>query len=276
MARHTARVSWPGRAESFAFFQNEGMPLAFAHRGGTLLAGNAGIENSMAAFGNAVRLGYRYLETDVHATRDGAVVAFHDATLDRVTDGSGTIASLPLADVRQALIGGREPIPLLDELLDSWPEVRLNIDCKALPAIEPLVETIRRHRAEQRVCVASFSERRLRRLRRLLGPGVATSYAAPGVAALRLVPTTAAIRLLAGSGSQVAQVPIGARHFRVVTPAFVSRLHAVGRQVHVWTLDAPELIEQVLDAGADGVMTDRPDVLREVLRSRGQWAGDAA
>jgi glycerophosphoryl diester phosphodiesterase len=105
----------------------------------------------MAAFNRAVRLGYRYLETDVHATADGILVVFHDATLDRVTDRTGTVAEMPWRELRMARIGGVEPIPLLVEVLERWPHVRVNIDPKSDAAVQPLVEVIQRTGAIDRV-----------------------------------------------------------------------------------------------------------------------------
>ncbi len=145
--------------------------LAFAHRGGA----EEYPENSLASFRHAVDLGYRYLETDVHATRDGVVLAFHDNTLDRVTDRSGQVADLPWSEVSGARIAGREPIPLLSELLEEFPEARINIDPKDDRVVEPLVDLIRDHGALHRVCLGAFSDRRLARCRSLLGPAVCTS-----------------------------------------------------------------------------------------------------
>ena len=162
--------------------------LAFAHRGGATYAPNRHRENSRHAFANAVQLGYRYLETDVHATRDGVLVAFHDFVLDRVTDRPGVLAELSHAEVRAARIHGIDPIPTLDELLESFPTARFNIDAKADPAVELLAATIARHNAYDRVCVAAFGVRRLHRLRRLLGRPVASAASPVGVLVNRLTP----------------------------------------------------------------------------------------
>ena len=178
------------RAADFAFFDAP-TPIGLAHRGGAMFAANHHLDNTLPAFRVAVRRGYRYLETDDHATSDGTLLAFHDLRLDRVTDQRGRIADLPYAAVRAARIHGTEPIPLLSDLLEEFPETRINIDVKAPGAIEPLAEVIRRHRAIDRVCVGSFSDRRLRAVRRLLGPRLATSTGPAEVAALRLAPQRA-------------------------------------------------------------------------------------
>lgn len=259
------------RAADFPYFDNAGLPLAFAHRGGALTGANVGLENSMIAFQTAVEMGYRYVETDVHATLDGQVVAFHDATLDRATSGTGPIAGHTDADLRSALIDGREPIPRLAEILSCWPDLRVNIDAKSAASARPLAAIIREQRAEDRVCVAAFSAVRIRELREMLGPRVATALSAPGAGALRLLPGIV-LRWLGGSyDAQAAQVPVRQGALKIVTPRFVSRAHDLGTHVHVWTIDAPDDMHRLLDIGVDGIMTDRIDVLRQVYRERGVW-----
>ncbi len=248
-------------------------PLALAHRGGAAYGPNLGIENSLAAFRTAVGLGYRYLETDVHATADGQLVAFHDDRLERVTDGSGLLAELPWAVVARARIGGREPVPRLAELLEELPGARFNIDLKAAGAVEPLWQTLRDHGALDRVCVASFSDRRLARFRRLAGDRVATAAGPRETAALRFAP--ARLSRMARWPAAVLQVPevhrVGPVPVRLVTPGFVEAAHRLGKQVHVWTVDDPHDMERLLDLGVDGLITDRIDVLTQVLVTRGQW-----
>jgi glycerophosphoryl diester phosphodiesterase len=240
-------------------------PIPFAHRGGAA----DGLENTVAQFRRAVEHGYRYIETDVHTTADGRLVAFHDATLDRVTDGAGRIADLPWAEVARARVAGREPVPLFEELLETFPEVRWNVDVKAEPALRPLLETIERMDAWSRVCVGSFSEARVVRAQRLAGPRLATSYGTRGVLGLRLrswgVP--AALR----RSAVAAQVPVAQSGVPVVDRAFLRAAHARGLQVHVWTVNEPERMHRLLDLGVDGIMTDHIDTLREVLRERGVW-----
>jgi glycerophosphoryl diester phosphodiesterase len=264
-------VSRSRPASDYPYFDNGGLPLAFAHRGGALSGPHVGLENSMVAFQSAVDLGYRYVETDVHATRDGALIAFHDATLDRATNSSGRIADRTWQQLRPVRIDGREPIPLLADILTAWPTLKVNVDAKSAATAPLLARLIREHRAWDRVCVASFSAARLRVLRGLLGPRVPTSFSAPGVGALRLLPAQSVQLLKMARLGQAAQVPARRRWLEIVTAGFVSRVHQLGTQVHVWTIDAPDDMHRLLDLGVDGLMTDRIDLLRDVYRKRGCW-----
>lgn len=245
--------------------------IPMAHRGGSLIPENLGIENTRAAFENAIALGYTYLETDVHATGDGELVAFHDPDLSRVTDASGLIAELSFREVRSVQVGGREAVPTLDELLESFPQARFNIDMKAQGAVPLLARAISRHNAGARVCVGSFSESRLRQFRRLM-PRVATSATRPEI-----------LMMLAGRVGRripgvdvVFQVPIthvkGPVTLKLVTPKTIAAIHAKGRKIHVWTIDDKETMHRLIDLGVDGIITDRPDLLKAVLQSRGMWS----
>jgi glycerophosphoryl diester phosphodiesterase len=249
----------------WAFLDHPG-PLAFAHRGG---AGDWP-ENTMPAFEHAVGLGYRYLETDVHATADGVLLAFHDDHLDRVTDRSGEIAALPNATVAEARVDGREPIPLLEDLLGSFPDARVNIDPKHDGSVEPLIEVLRRCDAIERVCIGSFSDERIRRLRIRLGAGLCTSMGPKAVARLRLDAISGRVH---PTPAGCVQIPEAVRGVTVTNAAVVRAAHRVGLQVHVWTVDDPQAMARLLDLGVDGIMTDRPAVLKDVLERRDQWVG---
>jgi glycerophosphoryl diester phosphodiesterase len=231
------------------------------------------VENTVPAFEACVALGYRYLETDVRVTADGVLVAFHDPTLDRVTDRTGRIENLPWREVGEALIGGREPVVRLDDLLGAWPDVRFNLDIKAAGVLAPLVRTVRRLGAEDRICLGSFSDARVAAARRLFGPDVCTSLGPRGVAALRLSsysPRAAGlVRIQAGC----AQVPLQLGGRPLVDDRFIDAAHARSLQVHVWTVDTEQEATDLLDLGVDGVMTDRPTMLRDVLVARGEWHG---
>jgi glycerophosphoryl diester phosphodiesterase len=244
-------LDWPG-------------PIAFAHRGG---AGDWP-ENTLPAFAGAVALGYRYVETDAHVTSDDVVLAFHDDHLDRVTDAAGAIADLPFAEVARARVDGREPIPRLDELLDAFPSVRVNIDAKHDAVLEPLVAVLEKANAIDRVCVASFSDQRVGWLRRRLGPDVCTAFGSRGVARMR----AASLGVPAGRFfDDCLQVPPGRGRLVLVDERFVRAAHRRGLVVHVWTIDDADEMHRLLDLGVDGIMTDRPAVLQQVLVERDQW-----
>jgi len=251
---------------SYAFLDHEG-PIAFAHRGGAA----GGVENSLAAFQLAVDLGYRYLETDVHATADGVLLAFHDRTLDRVTDTAGRIARMSLADVQRARIGGREPIPLLVDLLGAFPDVRFNIDVKDARAVAPLIALVRETRSHDRLCIASFSDRRLRTVRAELGPEVATAFGPRGVAALRAATRLTALTRLVQTDVPCVQLPVRLGTVPLLTPRLLDLAHSLGLHVHAWTIDDEAQMHQLLDLGVDGIMTDEPARLRDVLAGRGLW-----
>ena len=240
-------------------------PIPFAHRGGAA----GGRENTAAAFRRAAGLGYRYFETDVHATADGRLVAFHDATLDRVTDARGRIGELPWADVKQARVAGSEPLPLFEELLEEFPDARWNVDVKAWPALVPLIDLLARKASWDRVCVGSFSEARVARAARLAGPRLATSYGVRGVVNLRLRSLGLPVPLR--PGAVCAQVPEAQHGIRVVDERFVRTVHALGLQVHVWTINDPDRMNMLLDLGVDGIMTDHLETLRTVFTERGAW-----
>lgn len=235
-------------------------PIALAHRGG---AGEAP-ENTLPAFQRAVDLGYHYLETDVHATADGVVVAFHDDDLQRTAGRPGRISDLPWSEVATARIDGLEPIPRLTDLLEAFPDARFNIDCKTDQVLGPLGDELERSAVLDRVCVGSFSDRRLSRLRRRLGTGLCTSAGPIELGLLRFT-------RIASPGPLAAQVPVTLRGLTVVNERFVRTCHRRGIEVHVWTIDEPAEMHRLLDLGVDGLMTDLPGVLTQVLQDRGEW-----
>jgi glycerophosphoryl diester phosphodiesterase len=252
-------------------------PIAFAHRGG----GGEAPENTLAAFEIALTLGYRYLETDVHVTRDGVLVAFHDERLDRVTDRTGAIAGLGIAEVEAADAGhafsqdgertfpfrGRGiRVPRLEGILARWPDARVNIDPKSDACVAPLAALLDRLGAWERVCVGSFSDRRLRRIRALGRWRACTSMGPQAVALARLTAASAVMRRL---GADCIQVPISRGPIPIVTERFIAAAHGAGLPVHVWTINEETTINELLDLGVDAIMSDRLRLLRDVLTSRG-------
>ena len=241
-------------------------PIPFAHRGG---AAEVGGENTLSAFGRAVALGYRYLETDGRVTSDGVLLAFHDERLDRVTDLDGRLEDRPWSEVRHARIGAEgEPIARMEELLDAFPDSRFNIDPKMDAAVAPLAEALRRTRAWDRVNIAAFSDRRLLQLRRAVGRPICTSMGPAAIGRLRLAAYGVPVGPFAAA---CVQVPLSYKGRTLVDTRFVQAAARRGIPVHVWTIDEPDEIHRLLDLGVGGIMTDRPSVLKRVLEDRGQW-----
>jgi glycerophosphoryl diester phosphodiesterase len=244
------------------FLQHDG-PLAIAHRGGAEEAP----ENTLAAFAHAVDLGYRYLETDAHVTRDGVAVAFHDARLDRVTDRTGAIEALTIREVDAATVGGvpEARVPRMEELLTRWPLARVNIDPKSDAVVESLCALLDGLGAWDRVCLGSFSDARLQRVRALSGGRACTSM---GPRATALARAASAAGVMPRLGADCVQVPLRIGRAPVVTRRFVRAAHRAGLPVHVWTIDDEATMDALLDLGVDGIMTDRPRVLADVFARR--------
>lgn len=251
------------RPSKYPYLEHTGL-LAFAHRGGALEAP----ENTLKAFQYAVDLGYAYIETDAYATRDGVLVSFHDDRLDRVTDSKGKIEELAWNDLKAARIDGKEPIPLMEDLLARWPQMRINIDPKHDQAVAPLIALIRRMGVEDRVCIGSFSGKRIRQVQDAFDGRVCTSLGPGGVLKLKSASLGVPMgRMLEGC----AQVPVVANGVTVVTRRFVEAAEKRNMQVHVWTIDDEAEMNRLIDIGVHGLMTDRPSLLKKVLVERKLW-----
>lgn len=236
-------------------------PYGLAHRGGR----GPAPENTAAAFANAIELGYVHLETDVHRTADGELVAFHDGELGRVAGRSGRIADLTWAELSEIDLGDGHRIPRLVDLLDAFPAARFNIDPKADDAVEPLIEVIRSRDAVDRVCVGAFSESRVARVREALGPRLCTSPGPGGMAKVLLAAVLpSSWRLPYGC----LQIPPRAGGLSLSSRWLIARFHRLGLQVHYWTINERDEMIRLLDNGADAIVTDEIELLREVLAER--------
>ena len=253
-------------------------PRAYAHRGWHIDE-LAGLENTLAAFHRAVKEGFGYLELDVHATADGVLVVHHDATLDRTTDGNGLIWQQPAAALAGVRVRGREPIPLLADVLAELPDTRITVELKSAGAVLPLLDLLERTDSWHRICVGSYNQRWLERARAGGGRKLCTSMAQwdaigmRGRAWLARLPGPLRRVPVPQVHGQLAQLPRRVGALTVVDPALVELAHADGREVHVWTVDEPGEMAELLDMGVDGILSDRPDLLRGLLRERGQWPG---
>jgi len=220
-------------------------------------------ENTLSAFRHAVELGFRYLETDVHATADGRLAAFHDPDLRRTCGRDGSISDLTAGELAAVRVADREPIPMMEELLEEFPDARFNIDAKSDAAVEPLIELLRRTASLDRVCIGSFSHRRLGRIRSAFGEYGCTS------ASPREVASWVAGRV--PNGPDCLQVPMRQGSIPVVTARTVARAKRAGLPLHVWTIDDASTMQNLIDLGVDGIMTDHAPRLREVARANGRW-----
>ncbi|MGI8666209.1 MAG: glycerophosphodiester phosphodiesterase family protein [Jatrophihabitans sp.] len=243
-----------------------GAPVGYAHRGFS----PDGLENTLAAFQAAVQLGYRHLETDARVSADAVAVAFHDRNLDRLTNHTGPVAQRSWSELARARVLGREPIPLLEDVLAGFGEVMVNIDVKSHTAIGPTLDAVRRTASWHRVRLAAFSHSRVLALRQAAGPAVATALTPPEVAGLR---SGRRPRLDTRRWDAAAQVPPALGALPLITAGFVETAHSRGIAVHAWTVNQRAEMIRLLDLGVDAIITDRADLLRALLRERGHWPG---
>ncbi|MCW2721566.1 glycerophosphodiester phosphodiesterase family protein [Pseudonocardia sp.] len=251
-------------------------PRAYAHRGWHV-DDLAGLENTLAAFHRAADEGFGYIELDVHASSDGVAFVHHDATLDRTTDGHGFIVDLTAAAIAEVRVRGKEPIPRLEQVLTELPEVRLTIELKSGAVVTPVLSVLERLDAWHRVCVGGFMERWLDRARAGGGAQLMTSMGQASAVGLR---SRAWLDALPGPlrrlpvppvRGRLAQLPRRLGPLTVVDEALLRAAHSTQREVHVWTVDDPGEMDELLDLGVDGLLSDRPDVLRDVLQRRDAW-----
>lgn len=248
-------------------YGDEHGPLAIAHRGGMGLAP----ENTLAAFERATALGFRYLETDVVTTRDGHLVCFHDRALGRVTGQGGAVADVDLSRIRRLLVNGTEPIPTLGEAMHAFPDVRFAIDLKDEQTVAAMAALLVANPGwAARICVAGARSRRLARLQAQV-PALTTALGWRSLATLIACSRSYAPHPRSGPGGSFAHVPYRLGRFPVYTQRVVAQAHDLGVRVVVWTVNEPLTMHVLLDAGVDGIITDRPDLLREVLVARGAW-----
>lgn len=267
MLSSTSRSTERGGAPPSRFLPGP-RPRRIAHRGLAL----DGAENTMRAFEDALRAGADMLETDTQATRDGLALAVHDEDLLRIAGDPRRIDTLSAGEAGTIRLAGEEPLAMLEDVLGTFRDVPVNIDVKSPAAVGPAVAAISRTRAADRVCVAGFDGAVVRKT-------LATLYAATGITAVRSpsrgaigrflaaraveAPTAVISRLLAPYGAL--QVPETYKGVQVVTEANIAAAHRAGCEVHVWTVDDPLTMQKLLVKGVDGIITNRVDLLSELL-----------
>jgi glycerophosphoryl diester phosphodiesterase len=246
--------------------------MLVAHRGGAGLAP----ENTMVAFRSATEAWWAdMLEMDVRLTKDGQVVVFHDATLDRTTNGTGLVSDLTLAEIqaldaghwfrdemgRHTFRGRGVTVPTMEEVVVAFPDVWINVECKEPAVAAPLTALLARLGAEHRVLVAAEREASRRGARGYPGPWGASLLQGLLFWILHALPGGGPYT----PGADILQVPERWKGLRVVTPRFVRAAHRLNLPVQVWTVDRVEDMRRLLEWGVDGIQTDRPDLLSPVL-----------
>ena len=244
------------------FYQEAFHPIA--HRGGSL----ENLENSLAAFKHAWALGYRYMETDMQASSDGIVYIFHDDRLERVSNGTGLFCAHSSAEIDALRLNNGEPIPRLADVLEALPHALFNIDMKREDGMKPLATFLNTHPEAHRIVAASFVGKRLKALKQLVKHPVRVTAVQNDIIRIMLIglgmplsaPTVLAV-----------QVPLSHFGIPIVTKWFVRHCHKLGIKVHVWTIDDEMVMRKLIDLGVDGVMTDRPSLLKQVCLEKNCW-----
>ena len=245
-------------------YLNSDNPVAIAHRGGSYL----GSENTMEAFENAINMGFKFLETDIQITRDKKLIAFHDNTLNRVTDHKGYIINKTWNEIKKTKVAGKFNIPLLSDIFYSWPEINLNIDPKNNASISTLIEFLKENNFFDRVCIGSFSGKRLETLRKIFGSSLCTSAGPLEVLKLKL--SSLNLRNFKIDANCV-QVPLKYFEIKIIDRNFINYCHELNLKVHVWTINEIKEMEELLDLGVDGIMSDNLEGLKTVLTKRNLW-----
>jgi glycerophosphoryl diester phosphodiesterase len=240
-------------------------PRIIAHRGLALDAP----ENTLLAFLKALSAGATHLETDVHCSADGVAVISHDPDLTRMAGRNLRVEQLTVAELRRIPLGNGQNLPSLAEALDAFPEARFNIDIKDERAAAPAAAAISAARATDRVLLTSFSAARRTAAAAAL-PGVAVSPAVSEILPALLGAKLGIRRLTARALRPFAAVQIPERRgpLRLVTRRTVQAVHRTGVEVHVWTVDDIATMSRLLDLGVDGIVTNRCDLLKDLVTSR--------
>ena len=243
------------------FFQDYSF-YGFVHRGGDEVE----TENTIEAFKYSSDLGFVFIETDVQATKDGHVVIFHDATLRRMAGVNKSIKELTLKEINEIdlLDGGK--IPLLSEALETFPNLRFNIDIKTEDALEETIQIIKKMNFLDKTCLASFSSSRLKRIKHLAGPEACISSGQMDI--FKMMCQSMGIGLKP-TKSQCAQIPLKQWGVPVLTKKFIEIAKKQNKLVHVWTIDDKDQMFELIEFGVDGLMTDKPSVLKEAMVEKG-------
>ncbi len=266
-------------APDSAYYRGIQRPLVIAHQGGDGIRPG----DTMIAFEHAVQIGADVLEMDAHITRDGKIVLMHDEKVDRTTDGVGLIENMTLEELKQLdaayqwsnddektfpYRGQGIQVPTLEELFQKFPDMRYVIEIKLTqnPIDKPLCDLIRKYTMQDRVAIASFHDEAMQRFRATC-PEVATSASRGEVTKFVLLGKIFLSGLITPQYETIQPPydPEESMNIPIMTKRFIREAHAKNIAVEPWTVDDPGLMKQYIEWGVDGIMTDRPDLMLEVL-----------
>ena len=250
--------------ESFREIVRSGVPLAFAHRGHNV----ALPENTMAAFQAAYDMGIRFLETDIRSSRDGVSFVFHDADLTRLNGDPRKIGDMSAAEIEAVRLDGSHPIPRLDDLLEAFPDAYFNLDAKSEDGPEAMAQVLLAHGAAARVCIGSFSDKRIRRTLKAMGQDVCHSLGTGSAVRFYL---GARVGLRQNFGADCVQFPMRHKGVRTTDRQIVNFARKVGLSFHVWTVNSPDVMRYLMDLEVQGIMSDDTALLKSELLARNRW-----
>jgi glycerophosphoryl diester phosphodiesterase len=270
-------------APASAYYNNADRPLVIAHQGGDGIWPG----DTLFAFEKAVEIGADVLEMDAHITKDGHIVLMHDEEVDRTTDGTGLIENLTLDELKQLdaaydwsnddgktfpYRGQGIQVPTLDELFERFPQMRYVIEIKLTqnPIDKPLCDLIRQYKMQDKVLIASFHDEAMQNFRQTC-PEVATSASRGEVTRFVLLGKVflSGLDVPQYESIQPPYDPEDSMNIPIMTERFIREAHAKNIAVEPWTVNDPELMKQYIEWGVDGIITDRPDLMVEILRELG-------
>nr|WP_289037505.1 glycerophosphodiester phosphodiesterase [uncultured Allobacillus sp.] len=266
------------------FFDNGDKPLVIAHQGGEHLRPS----NTMIAFEHATELGADVLETDIHISKDGYLIAIHDPTVDRTTDGTGRVADYTLKELKQLDAGyyfeknGKHPyrgrgiqLITIEELFQRFPNMRFVLEIKDTnpsnqidTLIKRLVHLINTYEMRDQVLIGSFDQQIVNQFRAEAGPGVVTSGGRNEVKKF-VVFNKFFMKNFYRPQVEALQIPQAESGFDLTTSSIVEGAKRIGMRLHYWTVNDPKDMRSLIENGADGIITDRPDLLIDLLNELG-------
>ncbi|MFS0779361.1 glycerophosphodiester phosphodiesterase [Neobacillus sp. 3P2-tot-E-2] len=266
-------------------FFNHNRPLVIAHQGGELLAPS----NTMASFENAANMGVDVLETDIHITKDGHLVTIHDPSVDRTTNGKGNVADLTLAELQSfdagyhfkdlegdySFRGKGVYIPTVDEMFQTFNDLKIEIEIKDDNPPERIEEIasklwdlIEKYQMEDKIIIGSFDQKIIQIFEKYAKGRVAISAGKQEVKSF-VVFHKFFLRNLYVPTADAFQIPVEDSGFDLTDQRLIDGAHRLGLEIHYWTIDDPKTMEKLIDAGADGILTNRPDLLLNLLEAKG-------